>query len=144
MNNLLTQWELWGRKPKDPWNMISEKPSNLWVEYFLEGKPGGIKQEESLGLFCLLDGSGGPNKSATFLCQGRCGPRRLAFFCWRSCGPSHWWSHIDKEEGCYRLLWIILVLSGDKSLKVLDCRCRLPSILLLRIAFPQDKIIKPW
>ena len=28
MKNLLTQWENWGGKPKDPWSVIGEKPPN--------------------------------------------------------------------------------------------------------------------
>ena len=36
------------------------------------------------------------------------------------------------------------MVGGDKPLKVLDCRCRLPDILLLRVVFLQDQIIKLW
>ena len=31
--------EYWGGKPKDPWSVIGEQPSNLQVGYFLGKKP---------------------------------------------------------------------------------------------------------
>ena len=38
INNLLTQWEYWGEKPKDPWSLIGKKSPNLQVGYFLGEK----------------------------------------------------------------------------------------------------------
>ena len=49
----------------------------------------------------------------------------------------------EREVACW-LLWIVFVVGGNKLLKVLNCQCRLPSIHLLRIAFLQDQIVKPW
>ena len=102
----------------------------------------------------LGGGSGsGPNRSATFFCRSRRGLSRSASLwsrrglgCWPgwSGWPSHWRSHIDGEGGCCRLLWIVLVVSGDKPSKVLDRQCRFPGILLLRVAFPRDQIVEPW
>ena len=105
----------------------------------LGGKSGKIKQERSLELFCPLVGGGRANKSATFLCWGRRRPSRLAL-----CEPSYWWSHINREEDCCWLLWIVFVVGGDEPSKVLDCQCRLPGILFLRVTFLQDQIVEPW
>ena len=36
IKNILTQGEYWGKKPKDLWNVIDEKPPNLQVGYCKE------------------------------------------------------------------------------------------------------------
>ena len=154
MKNLLTQWEYWGEKPKDPWNVIGEKPPNLQVGYFLGGTQKRIEQERGLGLLCSFGGgAGGPNKLTTILCWGPRRPSRSASLWIRrglGCWPrwrrwsSHWRSHMNGERGCCRLFWIVLVVGGDEPLKVLDCQCRLPGILFFRVAFPQDQIIELW
>ena len=121
--------------------MIGKKPPNLHVRYFLGKKPGGIEQERGLGLFCLL-GGGGPRRSTSFpLYPNVCG----GLDCWpeRSRGLSHRWSHINGSGCRCWLLWIVFVVDGDEFLKVLNCRYKLPGILLLRIAFPRDQIVKP-
>ena len=122
--------------------MIDEKPPNLRVGYFLEGKTKGIKQERGLELLCLLDG-GGPSRSTLFPLYWNVHDG-LGFWPGWSGRPSHWWSHINGSGCCWWLLWIVHVVDSDKSSKVLDCQCRLPSILLLRVAFLRNQIVKPW
>ena len=79
-----------------------------------------------------------------FLCWARRKPRRLALFCQHLCGTSYWWIRIDGQKSRCWLLWIVFVIDGDKSLKVLNCQCKLPDILFFRVAFPWDQIVEPW
>ena len=84
--------------------------------------------EKSLGLLCLPGGSG--DKLS----------RLAMFFYWSYCGlncwSSHWRSHINERRGHCWLFRIIFVISGGEFFKMLDCQCRFPGILLLRIVFP--------
>ena len=60
----------WGRKPN---NWLNKKRPNLIEDGIRKLEK--IKQETSLGLFCLLGGSGcGFNKLITFLYWSHCGP----------------------------------------------------------------------
>ena len=105
-------------------------------------KLGGIKQEKGLGLFSSLSSSR-PNRLTSFpLYQNVYG----RFDCWlrQDGGPSHQWGHIDKSRCCCQLLWIVFVVGSDEPLKMLDCQCRLPGILLHRVAFSQDQVVEPW
>ena len=88
------------------------------------GKPEKIKQKRGLKLFCSL-GSSGFSRSTTFLY-------------WSRYKPYYWENCIDGEKSYCWLFWIVFVVGGSESLKMLDCQCRLSDIFFLRIAFLQN------
>ena len=51
---------------------------------------------------------------------------------------------LTRSDVAVGFFWIIFVIGGNEPSKMLNQQCGLPGILLLRVAFSQNQIVKPW
>ena len=143
-----------GRKLKNCWQDVGKKPPNPVGNW--RGK---LTKESDIGE--LIDNNGA--KIAQFLAgmqaiqKGRNSILYCAFCSFGCLGSlatlllgrldwwlSHWWSSVNGRGGCSWLVRVPCVKGPDWFSKVLYCRCGLPSIFFLAIAFSWDLIIEFW